>query len=139
MPELNIQIGGRDFLVACNEGEEPHLRAAAAVLDDQASELQGHIGRLPEARLLLMAGLMLADRFKDLDAEAQDARANIAKLESRLRDADAKLKLSETAREQAEKQARGFGATGTEEEVRALENEVARLEDLAEQLAGDDA
>ena len=61
MPELTITIGGRAFPVACQEGEEHFLRAAAALLDAEAQPLVAQMGRLPESRLLLMAGLMLAD------------------------------------------------------------------------------
>ena len=32
MPEINIQIGGRDFAVACQPGEEPYLHAAARIV-----------------------------------------------------------------------------------------------------------
>ena len=59
MPEVQIQIGGRPFNVACQEGEEHFLQAAAGLLDNEARTLMDQIGRLPEARMLLMAGLIL--------------------------------------------------------------------------------
>ena len=61
MPEVTIRIGGRAFDVSCQEGEESYLHAAARMLDDEAQVLSDQIGRMPEARMLLMAGLMLAD------------------------------------------------------------------------------
>ncbi|MEO0521722.1 MAG: cell division protein ZapA [Pseudomonadota bacterium] len=60
MPEVTITIGGRDFEVACQEGEEQYLQTAAKMLDDEAKVLAEQVGRMPEARMLLMAGLMLA-------------------------------------------------------------------------------
>ncbi len=75
MPEVTIKIGNRSFDVACQEGEESFLQSAAQMLDDEAQVLSDQIGRLPEARMLLMAGLMLADktaatedRIKELEA-----------------------------------------------------------------------
>ncbi|MEP2263505.1 MAG: cell division protein ZapA, partial [Paracoccaceae bacterium] len=62
MPEVTINIGGRPFAVACQEGEEHFLQSAAGFLDNEAKSLMDQIGRLPEARMLLMAGLMLADK-----------------------------------------------------------------------------
>ncbi|MEM8803210.1 MAG: cell division protein ZapA, partial [Pseudomonadota bacterium] len=62
MPEVNIKIGGRSFAVACQDGEEHFLQSAAALLDTEAKALMDQIGRLPESRMLLMAGLMLADK-----------------------------------------------------------------------------
>ena len=60
MPEVNIQIGGRNFALACNDGVEPHLQTAAELLSAVAETLQSQIGRVKESRMLLMSGLMLA-------------------------------------------------------------------------------
>mgnify|MGYP001764922852 CR=1 FL=1 len=57
-------IGGRGFQVSCQPGEEHFLRTAAQMLDAEAAPIVTQMGRLPEARLLLMAGLMLADRLE---------------------------------------------------------------------------
>jgi len=66
MPEVTIHIGGRSFEVACQEGEEHFLHSAAKMLDDEAQALAAQIGRLPETRMLLMAGLLLADKTANL-------------------------------------------------------------------------
>ncbi len=67
MPDVNIKIGGREFDVACQEGEEHFLNSAAAMLDVEASVLVGQIAHMTESRLLLMSGLMLADKTAGLD------------------------------------------------------------------------
>lgn len=93
MPEVDVMIGGRNFTVACQPGEEQYLRNAAAALDVEASALVAQVGRITEARMLLMAGLILADktgghndqvraltdRIKALEAELNAARAAPAK------------------------------------------------------------
>jgi cell division protein ZapA len=84
MPEVDIEIGGRTFQVSCQEGEEHFLHSAAKMLDDEASVLAAQIGRIPEPRMLLMAGLMLADKTAGL----QD---KVAELEDRLAERDAEL------------------------------------------------
>ncbi|MGB5066407.1 MAG: cell division protein ZapA [Albidovulum sp.] len=80
MPEMRIEIGGREFEVACQDGEEHFLRAAAKMLDTEATVLVSQIGRMPEARMLLMAGLMLADRTAGLEDQlrAAEDRAAVA-------------------------------------------------------------
>lgn len=83
MPELNIKIGGRGFSVACQEGEEPYVQAAAALLDHEAQPLVSAMGRLPEGKLLLMAGLMLADKTLAKDEEIRALQARVAELEAR--------------------------------------------------------
>ncbi|MEZ5779364.1 MAG: cell division protein ZapA [Paracoccaceae bacterium] len=73
MPEVTITIGGREFQVACQDGEEHFLRSAAKLLDNEARVLVGQIGRMPEARMLLMAGLMLADKAAGLEDQLRTA------------------------------------------------------------------
>ncbi|HBN31899.1 MAG: cell division protein ZapA [Rhodobacterales bacterium] len=73
MPEVDIHIGGRVFQVACQEGEEHFLQSAAALLDNEAQALAEAMGRMPESRMLLMAGLMLADKTAGLEEELRIA------------------------------------------------------------------
>ena len=78
MPEVTIAIGGREFVVACQEGEEEYLKTAANMLNEEASGLITQIGRMPESRMLLMAGLMLADRTAAFEEQAKVAEAKVA-------------------------------------------------------------
>lgn len=80
MPQVEINIGGRKFDVACQEGEEHFLHSAAAMLDNEASHLSEQIGRMPEARMLLMAGLMLADKTAGLEDKVREIESEAAKL-----------------------------------------------------------
>ena len=82
MPEVQITIGGRPFTVACQEGEEHYLRSAAGLLDEEASTLMDQIGRLPESRMLLMAGLMLADKTAGVDDKVKALEDKIAQQEA---------------------------------------------------------
>ncbi|MGR3491873.1 MAG: cell division protein ZapA [Shimia sp.] len=79
MPEVKITIGGRTFDVACQEGEEHYLEAAAAMLDTEATALTQQIGRIPEARMLLMSGLMLADRTASVEDRLREAEDKLAR------------------------------------------------------------
>lgn len=83
MPEVEIKIGGRAFTVACQPGEEHFLRTAATMLDGEAQPLIAQLGRIPEARMLLMSGLMLADRTAAVEDENRQIKARLAELESR--------------------------------------------------------
>ena len=63
MPEVAINIGDKKFTVTCQPGEESALEAAASLLNDEAAFLVNQIGQLSEQKLLLMSGLMLADKM----------------------------------------------------------------------------
>lgn len=84
MPEVNVQIGGRTFEVACQAGEEHFLQSAARLLDMEASILADQIGRMPEQRMLLMAGLMLADKTAGLEEELRAMETKLQTLQDRL-------------------------------------------------------
>ena len=84
MPEVKISIGGREFEVACQEGEEHFLKSAASLLDAEASVLSSQIGRLPEARMLLMAGLMLADKTAGLEEQLRAVEDKVGAQEALL-------------------------------------------------------
>lgn len=83
MPDLEISVGGRPFQVACQPGEEHFLRAAAAMLDIEAQPLVAQMGRLPEAKMLLMAGLMLADKTAALEDEVRQIKLHLVAAEGR--------------------------------------------------------
>ncbi len=78
MADIEIRIGGRAFAVACREGEEAFLQAAAKLLDAEASVLTSQIGRIPEVRMLLMAGLMLADKTAGLEEQLRELQEKFA-------------------------------------------------------------
>ncbi|MCG6901781.1 MAG: cell division protein ZapA [Rhodobacter sp.] len=82
MPEVTVTIGGREFSVSCQEGEEHYLQTAAAMLDTEASAITAQIGRLPEPRMLLMSGLMLADKTAGMEEQLVAAKERIAALEA---------------------------------------------------------
>ena len=88
MPELLLEIGGRMFEVACEPGQENSLHRAARLLDAEASKLEAALGRHPEKRALLLAGLMLADTTSGLEDR-------LAATEERLRSAEERVRIAE--------------------------------------------
>lgn len=83
MPDLEITIGGRSFTVSCQPGEEHFLQGAAAMLDTEATPLVAQMGRLPESRMLLMAGLMLADKTAAVEDENRQLKSKLTEIEAR--------------------------------------------------------
>lgn len=84
MPETQIKIGGRNFSVSCQEGEEHFLQSAAKLLDAEATVLNAQVGRIPEPRMLLMAGLMLADKTAGLEEKLREAEGKLGAQEALL-------------------------------------------------------
>src|SRR5690349_13741708 len=67
---IDISIAGRTYQVACREGEEENLRAAARLVDGKSREALAGLGTLSEARQFLFASLLLADQLIDNHPDA---------------------------------------------------------------------
>lgn len=67
---VDLTIAGRTYQVACREGEEDNLRAAARLVDGKSREAIAGLGTLSEARQFLFASLLLADQLVDNKPEA---------------------------------------------------------------------
>lgn len=67
---VDISIAGRTYQVACREGEEENLRAAARLVDGKSREALAGLGTLSEARQFLFAALLLADQLIEKQPQA---------------------------------------------------------------------
>lgn len=61
MGEVTITVNGRPYRMACEDGQEPHLRGLGADLANRVQELAGQVGKVGDAQLLVMAALIAAD------------------------------------------------------------------------------
>ena len=84
MPEVTVIIGERSFTVACTAGEESQLEACSVKLNAEANVLVAHSGKMQESQMLLMSGLMLADRAISLEEKLKVAKAEIKNLRNDL-------------------------------------------------------
>jgi len=100
MAQVSLQINGYGYILGCADGEEEHLRALAADLDRRIEEIKATTGPAGEARMLVMAALVLSDELHDLRGDAAGAPARPApKIGRRLRGI---VKKAETIAEQTE-------------------------------------
>jgi cell division protein ZapA len=82
MPLVNVLVNGRAYTVACDEGEEDHVRALGEFLDKRVRELSGSVGQVGDARLLLMAGLVITDELSEALAKLQERDNELQSLKS---------------------------------------------------------
>jgi cell division protein ZapA len=84
MPDINLNIGGRSFAVACPEGEEASLEAAAQILSADARTLVGQSKNLSESQMLLISGLMSADRAISIQEDLKKAEVEVNNLKLKI-------------------------------------------------------
>ena len=84
MPDINLNIGGRSFAVACPEGEEASLEAAAQILSADARTLVEQSKNLSESQMLLISGLMSADRAISIQEDLKKAEVEVNNLKLKI-------------------------------------------------------
>ena len=85
MTEVELIIGGRSFVIACEEDEQEKVKEAAEMINTEAEEIQAQLGRLPESKMLLLSALMISDRLIDLEVEIKALNKSVENLELSLK------------------------------------------------------
>jgi len=86
--QVSISIRGRQYQIACDDGQEAHLARLGRYLDQRATQVAASAGSVSDALLLVMVSLMVADELADMSAEldslnaAQGAEAGAARAEA---------------------------------------------------------
>jgi cell division protein ZapA len=83
MSDVSVTINRRSYKIACDDGQEEHLRRLASIVDKRVEELVKAMGQIGDQRLVVMASLLLAD-------EVADVRGELEQLEGKLRALEAK-------------------------------------------------
>lgn len=78
MADVTLEIGGRRYDVTCRDGEEPHLRRLAELVDAKAGQARAAVGGVNEVRQLLLAALLLADELLEARGGAAPAAVDPA-------------------------------------------------------------
>jgi cell division protein ZapA len=94
MAQVTIRINGYAYQVGCEDGQESHLEQMAADIENRINSIKAIGGQSGEAKLLMLAALLLADELHDARqaAPAKPAGPDIEK-----RDADKRAKLRRIA------------------------------------------
>jgi len=71
MAEVDININGRAYRISCKDGEEERIKSLASLINNQVKKLSEKIGQLGEARMILLASLVLLDKSDEVEKEAE--------------------------------------------------------------------
>jgi cell division protein ZapA len=81
MPQVSVTINGRQFRMACEDGEEAHLMRLAEDLDNRITRLRTRFGEIGDTRLTVMAALTLADELSETKEKLQKLEPELAALQ----------------------------------------------------------
>lgn len=71
-------VYGKEYLLACDAGQEQHLQGLVQEINARASQLEKAVGKLPEPLMLLYTSLMVADELHDAKRDLTRTREELA-------------------------------------------------------------
>ncbi len=84
MAQVTLRINGYAYTLGCQDGEEKHLEAMGAEVSNRIDGVRAVAGPSGEARMLVMAALLMADDIFELRTKLREAEAAAAKDDPRL-------------------------------------------------------
>jgi cell division protein ZapA len=82
MGQVVATIAGRQYRLACEDGQEDHLLGLAKDLESRIIDLRRKFGEIGDTRLTVMAALMLADEMAEMSGKVRKLENEIAALEN---------------------------------------------------------
>jgi cell division protein ZapA len=82
MPEVNVEINGRKYRMACEEGQEAHLLGLAERFNKHIEAFKGGFGEIGDNRLTVMAGIAVLDELADAERRIALLKQDVANLTS---------------------------------------------------------
>ena len=80
MNHINVTINGRQYRMACEEGQEARLVRLAESLESKVESLRGKFGEIGDQRLTVMAALTACDELLDANARLEKLEQELASL-----------------------------------------------------------
>ncbi|HYC14231.1 MAG TPA: cell division protein ZapA [Stellaceae bacterium] len=69
MAEVHLTVNGRSYPVSCEEGQQARLKELAQYLDRKTADFAAKLGQIGEARLVVLAALVITDELADAQAQ----------------------------------------------------------------------
>lgn len=80
MPEVNVDINGRKYRMACEPGQEGHLQTLADRYNQSIDSLKGSFGEIGDNRLTVMAGIAILDELVEAEKRIAQLKQDVANL-----------------------------------------------------------
>ncbi|MBW8853556.1 MAG: cell division protein ZapA [Bradyrhizobium sp.] len=97
MSHINVTINGRQYRMACEEGQEVRLLKLAESLETRIQSLRGKFGEIGDARLTVMAALTVCDELVDAGNRIRTMEQELTELRDFRNAAVERAQLTQTA------------------------------------------
>ncbi|MEP3276810.1 MAG: cell division protein ZapA [Stappiaceae bacterium] len=124
MAQVSVEINGRNYRMACDDGEEEHVADLGARLDACVDDLRASFGEIGDQRLTVMAAMMMTDQLAEAERKLEEFGSEIERLQqsdqtstAHIEQQEQKLVLKvEEAAERIEALAKGLNQLSHEEQ-----------------------
>jgi len=82
MPQVEVAINGRDYQVACGDGEEEHVGRLLNMISGQVDQLAKDVGQVGQSKLMLFAALVMADEMDEMRIYVEALNKRLEKAEA---------------------------------------------------------
>lgn len=86
MVNVNVNFNGRDYLLACEEGQEEDLQKLTDELGKKFNQLKKDLGNLGEGKLLLITAIQIIDELYTLKTSLEKLKQHSSQLESKFKE-----------------------------------------------------
>jgi len=97
VPEVNVEINGRKYRMACEEGQQQHLIGLAERFNGQVEALKGAVGEIGDNRLTVMAGIAVVDELAEAERRIKALETEVVVLTRAGQEVAAEIEAVETA------------------------------------------
>jgi cell division protein ZapA len=82
MAEVTVNIAGRNYRMACDDGQEEHLLRLGDLVDRKIADMRGSFGEIGDMRLTVMASIVLADELAEANNKFTAADQKLSRLQN---------------------------------------------------------
>jgi len=120
VPEVNVEINGRKYRMACEEGQQQRLIGLAERLNTHVESLKGAVGEIGDNRLTVMAGIAVVDELAEAEKRIKALEEDVQVLTRAGQEVAAEIEMLE-----------GRFATKLSDAAKALESVAGVLDEAA--------
>lgn len=115
MPLVNVMVSNRAYTIACDEGEQEHLKELAAHVDSKVNELLSSVGQVGDQKLMLMAAVLITDELFEARGKLVGHAKKVGDLSTAQAELDTRIVAAEMRASDAIKSAEARAARAVEE------------------------
>ena len=86
MANVNIKFNNKDYLLACDEGQEENLKELANHLNVKYDEIKKNLGNIGESKLFLITAIKIIDDYFDLVKKTKNSKNDFEKLSAKFKE-----------------------------------------------------